>query len=162
MLPTKDGVQVGIDAAVFFRYIGESDIATLELFDMSVGTRRFATTNGRRLYPWQGDDGFGAMLDSLFRPVLENDLRKEVGGLPCAALVSSPLQPAPKLGSEMVRVRRGGGGMMIRERVLKAVATVALLWLASVVPASAQADGRFVGTVVDASGAFVQPLAAPT
>ena len=45
--------------------------------------------------------------------------------------------------------------MMIRERVLKAVATVALLWLASVVPASAQADGRFVGTVVDASGAFV-------
>jgi regulator of protease activity HflC (stomatin/prohibitin superfamily) len=89
VLPTKDGVQVGIDAAVFFRFIGDSDIATLERFDMSVGTRRFGTTNGRRLYPWQGDDGFGAMLDSLFRPVLENDLRKEVGGLPCASLVSS-------------------------------------------------------------------------
>ncbi len=45
--------------------------------------------------------------------------------------------------------------MMIRERVLKAVAMVALLWLASALPASAQADGRFAGTVVDASGAFV-------
>jgi regulator of protease activity HflC (stomatin/prohibitin superfamily) len=89
VLPTKDGVQVGIDAAVFFRFIGESDIATLELFDKSVGTRRFGTTNGRSLYPWQGDDGFGAMLDSHFRPVLENDLRKEVGALPCASLVSS-------------------------------------------------------------------------
>ena len=45
--------------------------------------------------------------------------------------------------------------MMIRERVLKAVALVALVWVASALPASAQADGRFVGTVVDASGAFV-------
>jgi regulator of protease activity HflC (stomatin/prohibitin superfamily) len=89
VLPTKDGVQVGIDAAVFFRFIGESDLTTLELFDKSVGTRRFETSNDERLFPWQEDEGFGAMLDSLFRPVLENDLRKEVGALPCASLVSS-------------------------------------------------------------------------
>jgi len=89
VVPTKDGVQVGLDAAVFFRFVGESDIDTLQAFDKSVGTRRFATPDGRRLYPWQGDEGFGAMLDSLFRPVLENDLRKEVGQFPCATLVSS-------------------------------------------------------------------------
>jgi regulator of protease activity HflC (stomatin/prohibitin superfamily) len=89
VLPTKDGVQVGIDAAVFFRFVGESNRDTLEAFDKSVGTRRFATPGGRSLYPWQGDEGFSAMLDSLFRPVLENDLRKEVGQFRCAALVSS-------------------------------------------------------------------------
>jgi regulator of protease activity HflC (stomatin/prohibitin superfamily) len=88
-LPTKDGVQIGIEAAVFFRFIGESDIPLLEAFDKSVGTRVFATPDGRRLYPWNGADGFSAMLDSLFRPVLENDLRVEVGQFPCASLVSS-------------------------------------------------------------------------
>jgi regulator of protease activity HflC (stomatin/prohibitin superfamily) len=89
VLPTQDGVQVGIDAAVFLRFIGDSDLDTLERFDLSVGTRRFATADGKRLYPWQGDEGFNGMLDALFRPVLENDLRKEVGRFPCAALVSS-------------------------------------------------------------------------
>jgi regulator of protease activity HflC (stomatin/prohibitin superfamily) len=89
VLPTKDGVQVGIDAAVFLRFIGEKDIATLKRFESSPGTRRFATPDGRRLYPWQGDDGFNALLDGLFKPVLENDLRKEVGRFLCASLVSS-------------------------------------------------------------------------
>jgi regulator of protease activity HflC (stomatin/prohibitin superfamily) len=89
VLPTKDGVQVGIDAAVFFRFVGESNIPNLERFDKSVGTRRFATPDRRRLYAWQGDDGFNAMLDSIFRPVLENDLRREIGRFGCASLVSS-------------------------------------------------------------------------
>jgi regulator of protease activity HflC (stomatin/prohibitin superfamily) len=89
VLPTQDGVQVGIDAAVFLRFIGDSDIDTLKRFDLSVGTRRFATADGKLLYPWQSDEGFSGMLDALFRPVLENDLRKEVGRFPCAALVSS-------------------------------------------------------------------------
>lgn len=45
--------------------------------------------------------------------------------------------------------------MMIRERVLKAAVMVGVVWLASALPASAQADGRFAGAVLDASGAFV-------
>jgi len=45
--------------------------------------------------------------------------------------------------------------MMTKERVLKALTLVALAWLTSVLPASAQADGRFAGTVLDSSGAFV-------
>ena len=45
--------------------------------------------------------------------------------------------------------------MMTKERVLKALAMAALVWLTSVLPARAQADGRFAGTVLDSSGAFV-------
>jgi regulator of protease activity HflC (stomatin/prohibitin superfamily) len=89
VLPTEDGVQVGVDAAVFFRFVGESDLGLLRQFDKSFGTRQYATPTNRQLYPWTSDDGFDAMLDAVFRPVLENDLRKEIGGFPCAALVSS-------------------------------------------------------------------------
>jgi regulator of protease activity HflC (stomatin/prohibitin superfamily) len=88
-VPTKDGVQVGIEATVFFRFIGETDPVTLSRFDRSIGTRKFMTTNGRMLYPYQGDDGFNAMLDALFRPILENDLRSEIGRYRCAEILSS-------------------------------------------------------------------------
>jgi regulator of protease activity HflC (stomatin/prohibitin superfamily) len=88
-VPTKDGVQVGLEATVFFRFIGETDPVTLSRFDQSVGTRRFETTDGRMLYPYQGDDGFNAMLDAIFRPVLENDLRSEMGRYRCAEILSS-------------------------------------------------------------------------
>jgi regulator of protease activity HflC (stomatin/prohibitin superfamily) len=88
-VPTKDGVQVGLEATVFFRFIGETDPVTLSRFDQSVGTRKFSTPDNRLLYPWQGDDGFNAMLDALFRPVLENDLRAELGRYRCAEILSS-------------------------------------------------------------------------
>jgi Carboxypeptidase regulatory-like domain len=45
--------------------------------------------------------------------------------------------------------------MMTKERVLKALTMAVLVWLTSVLPARAQADGRFAGTVLDSSGAFV-------
>ncbi len=45
--------------------------------------------------------------------------------------------------------------MMTKERVLKALTMAMLVWLTSVLPARAQADGRFAGTVLDSSGAFV-------
>jgi len=44
---------------------------------------------------------------------------------------------------------------MRKERMLKAIGLAALVWLTSVLPARAQADGRFAGTVQDASGAFL-------
>src|SRR6478672_5493175 len=44
---------------------------------------------------------------------------------------------------------------MTKERMLKAIGLAALVWLTSVLPVSAQADGRFAGTVQDASGAFL-------
>lgn len=89
-VPTKDGVQVGVEATVFMRFIAERDIADLKQFDISYGTRRFRTTSGHRLlYPWQGDDGFYTWLDNLFRPVLEYNLRREFGRFDCAELVAS-------------------------------------------------------------------------
>jgi regulator of protease activity HflC (stomatin/prohibitin superfamily) len=89
-VPTKDGVQVGIEATVFMRFVGERNLKALKGFDISYGTRKFASAaDGKRLYPWQGDDGFYAWLDNLFRPVLEYDLRREFARLDCAELVAS-------------------------------------------------------------------------
>jgi hypothetical protein len=44
---------------------------------------------------------------------------------------------------------------MTKEWMLKAAGLALMLWLASVMPASAQADGRFAGAVLDASGAVL-------
>ena len=44
---------------------------------------------GNRLHPWEGDEGFGAFLDTEFRPVLDNALRETIGRFRCDQLVSS-------------------------------------------------------------------------
>jgi regulator of protease activity HflC (stomatin/prohibitin superfamily) len=89
-VPTKDGVLVGLEGTVFFRFVGERDLGLLRRFDQTFGNRRFpGLDGGPSLYPWNGDDGFAAMLDAAFRPVLDNDLRDEVGRFRCADLVAS-------------------------------------------------------------------------
>ena len=88
-VPTRDGVQVGLEATVYLRFVGEADPAALRRFDSTVGTRRFPLPSGGELYPWEGNDGFAAMLDGVFRPVLDNALRREVGGFDCAQIVAS-------------------------------------------------------------------------
>src|SRR4051812_25503162 len=88
-VPTRDGVQVGLEATIFFHFIGDRDLALLRRFDNGFGTRRFESHDGRRLKPWEGDDGFAALMDSVFRPVLENDLRREIGRFRCDELVAS-------------------------------------------------------------------------
>ena len=88
-VPTSDGVQVGLEATVFMRFVGESDPEVLKRFDGSVGTRKFTLPSGKELYAWQGRDGFAAMLDSVFRPILDNALRREVGDFDCAQIVAS-------------------------------------------------------------------------
>jgi len=45
--------------------------------------------------------------------------------------------------------------MMTKERVLRGLTLAVLVWVTSVLPAGAQTDGRFAGTVLDSSGAFV-------
>jgi len=45
--------------------------------------------------------------------------------------------------------------MMTKERVLRGLTLAVLVWITPVLPASAQAGGRFAGTVLDSSGAFV-------
>jgi regulator of protease activity HflC (stomatin/prohibitin superfamily) len=83
-VPTRDGVQIGIEGVAYFRFVGESDLNLLRRFDLTIGTRRFT---GR--YAWEGDDGFAGMVDAVVRPVLVNNLRREIGSFPCADLVAS-------------------------------------------------------------------------
>jgi regulator of protease activity HflC (stomatin/prohibitin superfamily) len=88
-MPTKDGVQMQFEGAAYLRFIGEKDIEALKAFDIGPGTRRFAAADGRLLYPWQGEEGFSAMLNSVIRPVLDSDLRREVAQFTCVELVAS-------------------------------------------------------------------------
>jgi hypothetical protein len=89
-VPTRDGVQVGIEGTLYFKFVGESDGRLLRRFDNDFGTRTFPSADGgERYYPWQGDEGFAAMLDTILRPVINNDIREQVGQRRCAELVSS-------------------------------------------------------------------------
>lgn len=86
-VPTKDGVQVGLEATTFFHTAFCGDDATrdlLEQFDLAYGNREF---DGKHV--WDGNDGWSAFLDAQFRPVLENTIREEIGNVDCADLVSS-------------------------------------------------------------------------
>jgi regulator of protease activity HflC (stomatin/prohibitin superfamily) len=88
-VPTRDGVQVGLEATIFYHFVGDRDLEMLRRFDTGQGTRKFPTRDGRELHPWDGDEGFAALMDSVFRPVLENDLRREIGRFRCEQLVAS-------------------------------------------------------------------------
>jgi regulator of protease activity HflC (stomatin/prohibitin superfamily) len=91
-VPTADGVQIGVEATLYYHFVGERDHTVLRAFDKSIGTRHFAADGergGKTLYAWNGDDGWNAMIEAIFRPVLENDLRRELGRFQCAELVSS-------------------------------------------------------------------------
>jgi regulator of protease activity HflC (stomatin/prohibitin superfamily) len=89
-VPTRDGVQVGIEGTLYFNFVGESNERLLQAFDNNFGTRTFPTVEaGDRRFPWEGDEGFSAMLDTILRPVILNDLREEVGQKRCQELISS-------------------------------------------------------------------------
>jgi regulator of protease activity HflC (stomatin/prohibitin superfamily) len=91
-VPTRDGVQVGLEATLYYHFIGERDMTALKAFDRSFGTRRYPAHgqhDGELLYPYQGDAGWNAMFETVFRPILENDMRREIGSFECAELVTS-------------------------------------------------------------------------
>jgi regulator of protease activity HflC (stomatin/prohibitin superfamily) len=88
-VPTKDGVQIGIEGTVYYHFTGELDPTLLTRFDSTAGTRQYRGEDGGLHYPYQGDQGWNAMIETLFRPVLENDLRRELGRFQCAELVPS-------------------------------------------------------------------------
>jgi regulator of protease activity HflC (stomatin/prohibitin superfamily) len=91
-VPTDDGVQIGIEATLYYHFVGESDPDALRAFDRSIGTRKFPVDGERgakTVYPWEGEDGWNAMVEAVFRPILENDLRRELGRFQCAELVPS-------------------------------------------------------------------------
>lgn len=86
-LPTSDGVEVGIEGTVYFTLAADPEV--LRSFDDKYGTRRYRGDDGRYRYAWEGEEGWATFLDQIVRPVISNDLREEVGNLPCAELQAS-------------------------------------------------------------------------
>jgi hypothetical protein len=85
--PTRDGVDVGLTARLNFSL--NLDETTLRKFDDSFGTRTYAAPDGSRLAPWEGDDGFAVWLDTVIKPIIEETLRQQVGGVECEELQAS-------------------------------------------------------------------------
>ncbi|MDQ1672895.1 MAG: hypothetical protein QOC98_1457 [Frankiaceae bacterium] len=86
-VPTSDGVDVGIEATLYFTLNG--DEATLRDFDNRYGTRTYTGLDGKTSHAWEGDEGWSNFLDQILRPVIDNDLRAQIGDFRCADLVSS-------------------------------------------------------------------------
>jgi regulator of protease activity HflC (stomatin/prohibitin superfamily) len=86
-VPTSDGVQVGIEATVYFTL--NTDPSVLQQFDTKYGNRTFRSFDGQQLYAWDGSDGWSAFLDQIVRPVISNNFREQIGSFRCAQLVSS-------------------------------------------------------------------------
>lgn len=85
--PSADGVNVGIEGTVYFTL--NLDHGVVKQFDNKFGTRKFRGQDGQSRYPYDGDDGWSGFLDQIVRPVIENDLREQIGSFRCAQLVSS-------------------------------------------------------------------------
>jgi hypothetical protein len=91
-VPTADGIDVGLEAKISFTtaFNGQANDELVKEFDARFGNRTFPVPGGGgRLHPWEGDEGFGAFLDTEFRPVLDNALRETIGEFRCEQLVSS-------------------------------------------------------------------------
>lgn len=85
--PSSDGVDMGIEATIYFTL--NTDDATIRLFDEKFGTRQYRNADGELFYAWDGVDGWNAFFDATVRPIVDNDLRARIGAVTCAQLVSS-------------------------------------------------------------------------
>lgn len=87
-VPSKDGVEMGIEGTLYFTL--NTDPEVLKAFDDKFGTRKFRLlSNGKNYAPHDGDNGWSAFLDTIIRPVIDNDLREQINTFDCAQLVSS-------------------------------------------------------------------------
>lgn len=81
--PTRDSVNVGVDAQVFFTL--NTDDKSLKEFDNRYGTRT-NPLDGDRYFPYEGDEGWQAFLSSFFATVIHNALREEIAQFNCTEL----------------------------------------------------------------------------
>ncbi|KPM56593.1 hypothetical protein ACG83_01375 [Frankia sp. R43] len=87
-VPSKDGVEMGIEGTLYFSLNTDPDV--LRTFDDKFGTRKFRLlSDGKQYAPYDGDNGWSAFLDTIIRPVIDNDLREQINTFDCAQLVSS-------------------------------------------------------------------------
>jgi regulator of protease activity HflC (stomatin/prohibitin superfamily) len=85
--PSSDGVEMGIEATIYFTLNIQPD--TIRLFDEKFGTRQFRNAEDKLFYAWDGVDGWNAFFDTAVRPIIDNDLRIQINQFGCAELVSS-------------------------------------------------------------------------
>lgn len=93
-VPTSDGVRVGIEGAFYFTtgFDNSPQGETLvKDFDSRFGVRTFPVlgSDHGELHPWEGNDGWLAFLDTVIRPIIDNDLRESINTVGCPQLVSS-------------------------------------------------------------------------
>ena len=87
-VPTKDGVQVGIEGTFYFEL--NQDPAVLQAFDDAYGTRTFPNAQGEQVSAWDvGEDGWSAFLNATMGNLVQNVLRQEIGKVTCPELVAS-------------------------------------------------------------------------
>lgn len=126
-VPTKDGVNVKVDANIQFNtaFTNEENEVTpcdcpndkgeekfdllIERFDTVFGNRKFSSKSGGSHHVYDGNSGWNAFLDSLFRPVVENSFREQIGSVNCADLVSSCALVQSSRQVEQVAVADQGG-----------------------------------------------------
>lgn len=85
--PSSDGVQMGIEGTFYFSM--NLDHRVISDFDNKFGTRTFTGADGKARHAYDGDQGWSTFLDQIIRPVIDNDLREQIGDFRCADLVSS-------------------------------------------------------------------------
>ena len=85
--PSSDGVQMGIEGTFYFSL--NLDHKVISDFDNKFGTRNFLGADGKPHRAYDGDQGWSGFLDQIIRPVIDNDLREQIGDFRCADLVSS-------------------------------------------------------------------------
>ena len=90
---TSDGFLVGLEGTFYFTTAFDGSKRGQELarkFDDQFGVRTFNVPgSGVRLHPWEGDDGWGAFLDQIIRPIIDNQIRTAMLRFRCDELISS-------------------------------------------------------------------------
>jgi regulator of protease activity HflC (stomatin/prohibitin superfamily) len=86
-VPSQDGVDLGIEGTIYFTLNLDHDALTQ--FDNKFGTRTFRGQDDSVKHAWDGDQGWADFLDAIVRPIIDNDLREQIGSFRCAELVSS-------------------------------------------------------------------------
>jgi regulator of protease activity HflC (stomatin/prohibitin superfamily) len=98
-VPTSDGVFVGIEGTLYFTLNTDTagcqgtnssnlqrrhPACVIAEFDNRFGTRTFGG-----YHPYEGEGGWDNFLNQVIRPVIDNNLREQIGNFPCQELISS-------------------------------------------------------------------------
>lgn len=87
-VPSADGVNLSLQGTLYYS-LNWANTNTLYEFDNKFGTRDYPTPGGSSLTAYNGTDGWNAFVNEVIRPILNNDLREQIGDYDCVDLVSS-------------------------------------------------------------------------